>query len=73
MLQFSKVSDYSRALRKIVADLIGLDNNPKKFDSRNGGYQDWLAKVEGVKLAWVTPQRVQIWKRGFLTKPRPMN
>jgi hypothetical protein len=42
----STIEDYSRALRKIVADMLGLDYNPAKYDYRSGGYQSWLAGVE---------------------------
>jgi len=28
----------------------------------------WLGKVHGIKLAEVTPARVQQWKQSFLTK-----
>jgi hypothetical protein len=35
--------------------MIGLDDSPKKFDYRTGGYQEWLGKVEGAKLTWLTP------------------
>jgi integrase len=65
------IEDYARAFRKIVADLIGLDDNPSKYDYRTGGYQNWLSRVEAVKLAWITPQRVQVWKRSFLAKAAP--
>ena len=65
------IADYARALRKIVADLTGLDDTLEKYDYRTGGYQSWLAQVEAVKLAWITPQRVQVWKRAFLAKAEP--
>jgi integrase len=67
----STIEDYSRALRKIVADMLGLDDNPKKYDYRGGGYQSWLSRVESVRLSWITPQRVQVWKRSFLAKAAP--
>jgi integrase len=70
-VSLNTIEDYSRAFRKIIADIIGLDDNPKKFDYRTGGYQAWLEKVQGVKLTWITPQRVQVWKRAFLAKAAP--
>src|SRR5689334_3050933 len=33
-----------------------------------GGWARWLAKVHAVKLAEVTPARVQEWKRAFLAQ-----
>ena len=63
--------DYGRAFRKIVADLIGLDDNSSRFDHCSGGNQEWLAKVEDTKLAWLTPRRVQEWKKSFLVKAKP--
>lgn len=62
------LADYARALRKIVADAFGVDDGPEKFDSHSGGYQNWLTQVHGIKLARLTPEKVQGWKRAFLAR-----
>jgi hypothetical protein len=59
---------YTGALRKIVSDLEGLDPGKAKFDPYTGGHQKWIKRVDNVRLAKVTPQRIQQWKRVFLNK-----
>jgi integrase len=61
------IEGYCRSLRKIVADIAGLANTREKFDFHTGGYQRWLEKVHGVRLAAITPGKVQAWKRSFLS------
>lgn len=62
------IEGYCRSLRKIVADIAGLAETREKFDYHSGGYQRWLERVHGVRLATITPARVQAWKRSFLSK-----
>jgi integrase len=59
---------YAVALRKIVADAFGIDGGREKFDYRSGGYQRWVERVHAVKLAALTPEVVQRWKRAFLAR-----
>jgi integrase len=60
------IEGYCRSLRKIAADIFGLADTREKFDFHAGGYQRWLEKVHAVKLADLTPVKVQAWKRDFL-------
>jgi len=62
------VEDYSRAFRTIVANIAGIDGRREKYDYRKGGRQSWIAKVHGVKLTDITPERVQKWKIDFLRR-----
>ena len=62
------IEGYCRALRTIVADISGIDGGKAKFDYRTGGREKWLARVEAVKLANVTPEAVQKWKLRFLRR-----
>lgn len=62
------IEGYCRSLRKIVADIHGLADTMEKFDFHTGGYQRWLEKVHAVKLAAITPEKIQAWKRSFLSK-----
>ena len=59
-------ADYSRAFRKIVADIFRFDGGTEKYDYRNGGRDAWIARVNAVKVGDVTPARVQRWKVTFL-------
>jgi hypothetical protein len=59
---------YAKELRKIVSDIFELGHGDDKCDYRGGGFQSWINKVHAVKLAELTPERVQAWKRGFLAK-----
>lgn len=59
---------YAVALRKIVADAFKIDGGKEKYDYRTGGYQRWLERVHAIKLAALTPDVVQQWKRAFLAR-----
>ncbi|MBV8330979.1 MAG: tyrosine-type recombinase/integrase [Verrucomicrobia bacterium] len=60
------VEGYAKALRQIVSQSFGLASGTEKYDYRNGGQSKWLEKVHSIKLAEMTPSRVQEWKRSFL-------
>jgi len=60
------LNDYAKALRKIVADIFEIDGGRGKFNPHTGGWQKWVAQVDAVKLADITPEKVQRWKLGFL-------
>jgi integrase len=60
------VEGYAKAFRQIVSQSFGLDSVRDKYDYRHGGQRKWLENVHSVKLAEVTPARVQEWKRSFL-------
>jgi integrase len=59
---------YAVALRKIVADGFAINGGREKYDYRGGGYQRWLERVHAIKLAALTPDVVQQWKRAFLAR-----
>jgi len=60
------LADYSKALRKIVADIFGIDGGREKFNPHTGGRQKWIGKVDAIKLADLTPEKIQMWKLDFL-------
>jgi integrase len=62
------IEDYCRSFRTIVAQIAAIDGGNRKYDYRKGGRQAWLVKVHGVKLADITPERVQQWKIQFLRR-----
>jgi integrase len=59
---------YCRAFRKVVADIAGVDTGAQKYNCRGGGHDKWLSSVHSVRLATITPLKVQAWKRTFLHK-----
>jgi hypothetical protein len=61
---------YSGALRKIVSDIAGLADNPKK-SGRGRGHKEWLGSVHSVKLSALTPKAIQEWKRSFIARAEP--
>lgn len=62
------IESYCRAFRTIVADICGIDGGKSKYDYRNGGRAAWLAKINSVKLANITPDEVQKWKLRFVRR-----
>lgn len=62
------VNDYAKAFRAIAADIAKIDGGKLKYDYRTGGREKWLAKVHAVKMASITPDKVQAWKIGFLKR-----
>jgi integrase len=58
---------YARSFRKIVSDISGLsESNTKRFDYQRGGRDMWLAKVNAVRLAALTPERIMAWQTRFV-------
>jgi hypothetical protein len=62
------LQSYCRAFRKIVADIFSIDGGFSKFDYCSGGRIAWLAKINNVELADVTPDEIQKWKVRFLQR-----
>jgi hypothetical protein len=62
------VEGYAKSFKQIVSDIFGLSDGYQKHDCRKGGFQKWLASVLQIKLADVTPARVQEWKRSLVAK-----
>jgi hypothetical protein len=67
------IESYCRAFRTIVADIFGIDGGKKKYDYRNGGRSGWLAKINNIKLADITPDadRVILHACGLHQFPSP--
>jgi integrase len=60
-------ADYAEALRRIVSGIAGLASSTRKFDKVNGGRLQWLQAIEAVRLAKITPEALERWKRAFLS------
>jgi hypothetical protein len=61
-------ASYAIAFRRILADAFRITGGNERFDSRKGGRERWIEKVHAIKLANVTPGRIQEWKRAFLIR-----
>ncbi len=59
---------YSRKVRQIVAEIIGIPASPKKFDYVKGGQEAWRKKVDGFKLDKLTPEKINLWKKCYVEK-----
>ena len=60
-------TSYAKAFRRILSDAFGIGGGNERFDStKGGGRERWIEKVHAIKLADVTPGRIQEWKRAFL-------
>jgi integrase len=63
-------TDYAEALRRIVAEIAGVENSNRKFDRFGGGYDQWTRKIGAVKLSEITAEAIEGWKREFLKKAK---
>jgi hypothetical protein len=53
-----------------AADSMGIESDNTRFDYRTGGHAEWLGRVHPVKLAKLTPEKIQKWKKGFLEEAK---
>lgn len=60
------LAGYARKFRKIVADIMKIPSDNSRFNHKTGGYQQWLSKVDSVKLSKITPKKVQTWKISYI-------
>ena len=58
--------NYAGYFRRIVADSFGMGDTDDKFAHRNGGHQAWLERVDKIRLAVVTPDRINEWRRRYV-------
>ncbi len=45
---------------------MNIPSDKRNHDYKNGGYQNWLTKVESVKLDKIKPEKVQAWKIHYI-------
>jgi integrase len=60
--------DYCRSFRSILSQIFGIKGGNARFDYVNGGRDAWVAQIDGIKLADVTPDRVNKWRIAFVKK-----
>jgi hypothetical protein len=59
---------YAIAFRAIIEEIFGIEGGKEKFDYRSGGHARWLARIHAIRLAEVTPAKVQEWKRTVIAR-----
>lgn len=59
---------YSQKFRMIVSQIFAIDGGKEKFDYASGGRDAWVAKIDRIPLADVTPDKVNKWRIAFVKK-----
>jgi hypothetical protein len=60
--------DYCRSFHTILSQIFGIKGGREKFDYVNGGRDAWVAKIDRIKLADVTPDKVNKWRIAFVKR-----
>ena len=58
--------NYVSALRTIASGAFKIGDDKTKYDYRAGGQKKWVAGIDAIKLAAISPDRVQAWKVAYL-------
>ena len=58
---------YARAFRTILADAFEIEPSGRHA-SRSNGNRQWITRIDSIRLRDVTPERIQLWKRRYLSK-----
>ena len=59
---------YCGFFRKIVADVFRIAEGKARFSYRDGSRARWLEKVDAVKLANITPDRINDWRTYYIKR-----
>lgn len=54
--------NYRTCFRTIVSEVFGVKADKSRFDYKQGGNERWVARIDSIKLARVTPGRIEKWK-----------
>jgi integrase len=57
---------YERKFRKLVSDVAGIPSPATRHDCKRGGRKIWCKKVDAVRLADLTPEKLIQWRAGCL-------
>lgn len=55
--------NYRNCLRTIVSEVFGVRGGDERYDYRAGGNAKWSARIDGIRLERVTPEKVTRWKQ----------
>ncbi len=60
--------DYCQKFRTMLSQMFSIKGGSAKahYDHVNGGRDAWIAKIDRIKLADVTPERVNKWRIAFV-------
>lgn len=58
--------NYQNCLRTVVSEAFGVRTEKSRFDYKQGGNAEWLARVDGIRLERLTPECVTAWQQGRL-------
>jgi hypothetical protein len=58
--------DYCRSFRHILSDIFHIKGGRERFDYVKGGRAGWIAKIDRIRLADVTPDKLNKWRIGYL-------
>lgn len=59
---------YANCLRLVTSEIFGVRGGDSRFDYRQGGNQRWVERIDRIRLARLTPDRVRQWKAKRLKK-----
>lgn len=59
---------YATYLRRIISDMFRIDGGKARWDYRAGGRDAWVRKVDAIRLATLTPAKLQAWRVGFVRR-----
>jgi hypothetical protein len=56
---------YATYLRRIVSEIFGIDGGNVRWDYRSGGRDEWINRVNSVRLAEISAAKLQEWRVTF--------
>jgi integrase len=62
------LEDYYRSFRTILSQIFGIEGGREKYDYVNGGRKSWIGRIDRIKLADVTPDKINRWRIGFVKR-----
>lgn len=66
----STFTSYSRALRKIIGDILSVERSAKRFGPRKGGAADYRAKIDATSLEVLTLTAVTKWRVEYVGRAK---
>ncbi len=65
--------DYCRSLRSVIAQIFNIEGGREKFDYATGGRNAWVAQIDAIRLADLSPELVNNWKIAFVRRKAGSN
>jgi integrase len=59
---------YAAYFRRIVAEIFGIDGGKARWDYRAGGRDEWVKRINAVRLAAIAPAKLQEWRVAFIKR-----